>query len=78
MPARQAPVADYRGLTAAQQAEPMSIAGDTWKFYRAYRPGHQPPMDNRAETHRNTNPGEHSLVEVYRLSGVGVDQADRL
>jgi hypothetical protein len=28
------PVADYRDLTAAQGAQVMSIAGDTWKFYR--------------------------------------------
>ena len=34
--------------------------------------------DNRAETHCNTNPGEHSSVEVYRLSRAGIDQADRL
>jgi hypothetical protein len=33
--------------------------------------------DNRAETHCSTNPGEHSLVEVYRLSRSGIDKADR-
>ena len=41
------PVADYRGLTAAQRAELMSIAGDTWKFYGAdIDPATSLPMDN--------------------------------
>src|SRR3984893_453594 len=41
------PVADYRGLTAAQRAELMSIAGDTWKFYTAdIDPATSLPMDN--------------------------------
>ena len=41
------PVADYRGLTAAQRADVMSIAGDTWKFYRAdIDPATNLPMDN--------------------------------
>lgn len=41
------PVADYRGLGAAQRADVMSIAGDTRKFYRAdIDPATSLPMDN--------------------------------
>ena len=41
------PVADYRGLTAAQRAGPMSIARDTWKFYGAnVDQATSLPMDN--------------------------------
>jgi hypothetical protein len=40
-------VANYSGLTAAQQATLMGIARDTWKFYAAdVDPGTHLPMDN--------------------------------
>ena len=80
------PVADYRGLTAAQGAQVMSIAGDTWKFYPAdIDPATNLPMDNLTFAGGSATPteygklhlrGQHRGVPIGRGLGQGsrVDQ----
>ena len=61
------PVADYRGLTAAQRAELMSIARDTWKFYTAdIDPATSLPMDNLTFAGGSATPTAYGKLHLRR------------
>lgn len=61
------PVADYRGLTAAQRAELMSIARDTWKFYTAdIDPATSLPMDNLTFAGGSATPTAYRKLHLRR------------
>ena len=68
------PVADYRGLTAPQRADVMSIAGHTWKFYTVdIDPAVSLPMNNLTFAGGSATPSAYGrYTSAASIGGVPV------